>query len=223
MVTAVFHYLNGGIRAQRVSPRVRPPVKAHLSVLLALIALVKAAGYVLQRYQLDTSNNGYVEGAGYTDVHARLPALELLFFISLFAARHPPLQHPPPGLDAAGAGHRGVGVRGPGDRRDLPGGAPGPQGRPGPEHPRAAVHPAQHQRHPGRLRPRQHVQVTDFAGEHPIPPGAVPANCQRSTTSASGTPTQSISLPTFQKLQDIKSYYTFQSPSASTATRSTEA
>ena len=49
-------------------------------MLLALIALVKAAGYVLQRYQLVTSTNGYVEGAGYTDVHARLPALELLFF-----------------------------------------------------------------------------------------------------------------------------------------------
>ena len=49
VVTAVFHYLNGGIRAQRVTPRVRPAVKAHLSVLLALIALAKAAGYVLHR------------------------------------------------------------------------------------------------------------------------------------------------------------------------------
>ncbi len=86
VVTAIFHYLNGGIRAQRTPPRVRPAVKVHLSVLLALIALVKAAGYVLQRFQLDTSTNGYVEGVGYTDVHARLPALEVLFFISLFAA-----------------------------------------------------------------------------------------------------------------------------------------
>ena len=86
VITAVFHYLNGGIRAQRVSPRVRPAVKAHLSVLLALIALAKAAGYLLARYQLDTSQNGYVEGAGYTDVHARLPALSLLFWISLAAA-----------------------------------------------------------------------------------------------------------------------------------------
>ena len=43
-VTVVFHYLNGGIRPQRGLPRVRPPVKAHLSVLLALIALDKAAG-----------------------------------------------------------------------------------------------------------------------------------------------------------------------------------
>jgi hypothetical protein len=84
--TAVFHYLNGGIRTQRVTPRVRPVVKAHLSVLLALVALAKAAGYVLAKYQLVTSNNGFVEGAGYTDVHARIPALELLFWISLAAA-----------------------------------------------------------------------------------------------------------------------------------------
>jgi len=84
--TAVFHYLNGGIRTQRVTPRVRPVVKAHLSVLLALIALAKAAGYVLAKYQLVTSTNGFVEGAGYTDVHARIPALELLFWISLAAA-----------------------------------------------------------------------------------------------------------------------------------------
>jgi uncharacterized membrane protein (UPF0182 family) len=84
--TAVFHYLNGGIRTQRVRPRVRPVVKAHLSVLLALVALAKAAGYVLAKYQLVTSTNGFVEGAGYTDVHARIPALELLFWISLAAA-----------------------------------------------------------------------------------------------------------------------------------------
>ncbi|HEX3947104.1 MAG TPA: UPF0182 family protein, partial [Acidimicrobiales bacterium] len=78
VVTAIFHYLNGGIRAQRPAPRVRPAVKVHLSVLLAMIAVVKAAGYILQRYQLDTSQNGYVEGVGYADAHARLPALEVL-------------------------------------------------------------------------------------------------------------------------------------------------
>lgn len=83
--TVIFHYLNGGIRL-RATPRVRPLVKVHLSVLLALIALAKAAGYVLARFELDMSTNGYVQGAGYADVHARLPALTLLFFISLFAA-----------------------------------------------------------------------------------------------------------------------------------------
>ncbi len=86
VVVTVFHYLNGGIRPQRAGQRVRASVKAHLSVLLALIALAKAAGYVIARYELASSTNGYVEGPGYTDVHARLPALQVLFFVSLAAA-----------------------------------------------------------------------------------------------------------------------------------------
>jgi hypothetical protein len=85
-VTLVFHYFNGGIQPQRGLPRVRPPVKAHISVLLALIALDKAAGYVLQRWSLVNAQDGYVNGAGYTDVHARLPAETLLVYVSIFAA-----------------------------------------------------------------------------------------------------------------------------------------
>jgi len=85
LVTALSHYLNGGIRMQGSRPRVRPAVKAHLSVILGLLALVKAIGYYLARFSLDTSSNGYVQGASYTDVHARLPALELLILVSLAA------------------------------------------------------------------------------------------------------------------------------------------
>ncbi len=86
VVCVIFHYLNGGIRPQRGVPRVSPAVKAHLSVLLALIALTKAAGYVLQRWSMVNAQDGYVNGAGYTDVHARLPAQALLIIISIFAA-----------------------------------------------------------------------------------------------------------------------------------------
>ncbi len=86
VVSAVFHYFNGGIRPQRGIPRVGPAVKAHLSVLLALIALTKAVGYILQRWSEVNAQDGYVNGAGYTDVHARLPAQTLLIIISIFAA-----------------------------------------------------------------------------------------------------------------------------------------
>jgi uncharacterized membrane protein (UPF0182 family) len=86
IVSAVFHYFNGGIMPQRGVPRVRPVVKAHLSVLLAIIALIKAVGYVLQRWSIVNSHDGYVNGAGYTDVHARLPAQTLLIVVSIFAA-----------------------------------------------------------------------------------------------------------------------------------------
>lgn len=83
--TLIAHYLNGGIRVQQGVPAVAAQVKVHVSVLLAAMALVKAFGYILARYNLDLSTNGYVQGAGYTDVHARLPALTLLFWISLLA------------------------------------------------------------------------------------------------------------------------------------------
>jgi hypothetical protein len=86
IVTAVAHYLNGGIRVQPPSPRVSPQVKAHLSLLLAALALVKTADYWLQRFELTTSTRGTVDGASYTDVNAQLPALNLLVLISLCAA-----------------------------------------------------------------------------------------------------------------------------------------
>jgi uncharacterized membrane protein (UPF0182 family) len=83
IVTAVAHYLNGGIRMTAPRQRVTPQVKAHLSVLLGVLALVKAAGYWLQRYDLTVSSRGFVDGAGYTDVKAQLPAINLLLLISV--------------------------------------------------------------------------------------------------------------------------------------------
>src|SRR5205807_391495 len=85
LVTVVFHYLNGGIRLQTPGQRVTPQVKAHISLLLGCLALVKAAGYYLQRFELDFSTRGVVRGATYTDVKAQLPALTLLVLISLVA------------------------------------------------------------------------------------------------------------------------------------------
>jgi len=85
IVTAAAHYLNGGIRFQTPLQKVTPQVKAHLSVLLAVLALLKAVQYFLERYELVYATRGVVQGAGYTDVNAQLPALNLLVVISLFA------------------------------------------------------------------------------------------------------------------------------------------
>jgi uncharacterized membrane protein (UPF0182 family) len=85
-VTIVFHYLNGGIRLPQTSlERVTPAVKAHVSVLLAVLALLKAVAYYLQRFELSVSTRGVVDGPGYTDVNAQLPAVNLLIFISVVA------------------------------------------------------------------------------------------------------------------------------------------
>jgi len=85
LVTIVAHYLNGGIRLQSPLQRVTPQVKAHVSVILGLLALVKATDYWLQRYALTWSTKGTVDGALYTQVKAELPAIYLLLFIALLS------------------------------------------------------------------------------------------------------------------------------------------
>jgi hypothetical protein len=85
LITVVAHYLNGGIRLQSPFQRVTPQVKAHLSVLLALLALIKAVDYWFGRYELTFSSRGFVDGATYTDVNAQLPATNLLLLISLLS------------------------------------------------------------------------------------------------------------------------------------------
>lgn len=85
LATIVAHYLNGGIRLQSPVQRVTPQVKAHISVILGLLALVKAADYWLQRYALTWSTQGTVDGALYTQVKAELPAIYLLLFIALLS------------------------------------------------------------------------------------------------------------------------------------------
>ena len=85
IITAIWHYINGGIRIQTVDRRTTPQVKAHLSVILAILALLKAADYWLQRYELLGSEQGFRRGGFYTDLNANLPAIQLLLLISLFS------------------------------------------------------------------------------------------------------------------------------------------
>lgn len=86
LLTAVAHYVNGGIRLQPGARHVTAQVKLHLSVLLAAMALLKAVDYWLQRFELTTSTRGTVDGLSYTEKNAQLPATNLLIVISLLAA-----------------------------------------------------------------------------------------------------------------------------------------
>jgi len=80
------HYFRGGIRPQRRGDRVGPEARAHLSILIGLLVLLKAWGYRLDMFGLLSSNRGVVSGAGYADVHAKLPALKILFVVAIVAA-----------------------------------------------------------------------------------------------------------------------------------------
>lgn len=86
IVVLVAHYLNGGIRASVSHERVTSAVKFHISILLAALAVLRAADYWLDRYHLLTSTRGAYDGALATDVNIQLPALQLLALISLFCA-----------------------------------------------------------------------------------------------------------------------------------------
>ncbi len=86
IVTAVAHYLNGGIRLQGSDRHVTAAVKTHLSVLLGVLALIKAVDYYFQRLELVLSRSHVVNGATATSVHANKPALTLLIAIAVIAA-----------------------------------------------------------------------------------------------------------------------------------------
>ncbi|MFN8019655.1 MAG: UPF0182 family protein [Acidimicrobiales bacterium] len=84
-ITVLAHVVNGGIRFHTQLDRVTPQVKAHLSVLLGLLALVQVGRYWLSRYELTFSVRGTVDGATYTDANVKLRAIYLLMLIALFA------------------------------------------------------------------------------------------------------------------------------------------
>lgn len=62
------------------------PVLVHVSILAGLFFLVRACGYVLARYQLLSTTRSIIQGAGYTDVHVRLPFLTVLAGVAAAAA-----------------------------------------------------------------------------------------------------------------------------------------
>jgi uncharacterized protein len=81
------YWVRGDINYQPPGfPTLSPAATRHLSGLLAAYFLVKAGGYILDRYDLMTSNNGVVFGAAYTDVHLRLPLLIALAGAALLGA-----------------------------------------------------------------------------------------------------------------------------------------
>jgi uncharacterized membrane protein (UPF0182 family) len=86
IVSAVGHYFYGSLRPQRGLRGVTPAALAHISVLLGLLAIVKAGQYYLGTFGLNFSPRGVVTGASYTDVNAQLPALRLLAIISIVSA-----------------------------------------------------------------------------------------------------------------------------------------
>lgn len=86
LLTAAAHILNGGVVFVSPVPAIRQSTKAHIAVLLAVLAVVKAGDYWLDRYDVTNSQTGIVQGATYSVVNAQLPAIMLLILIALLTA-----------------------------------------------------------------------------------------------------------------------------------------
>ena len=80
------YWVQGDIEFDTPPRGLSPAALTHASVLLGLYFVVKAWSYALDRFLLLYSDNGVVVGAGYTDLHVRLPILWLLVGLAVACA-----------------------------------------------------------------------------------------------------------------------------------------
>lgn len=86
LLTIAAHVLNGGVVIVSPVPVIRAATKTHVAVLLAILAILKAGDYWLDRFELTNAQTGIVQGATYSVVQARLPALMLLILIAVLSS-----------------------------------------------------------------------------------------------------------------------------------------
>jgi uncharacterized membrane protein (UPF0182 family) len=82
VVASAVYWARGDIEIDRQPLRLSRSAIAHASALLGLYFMVKAWSYGLDRFLLLYSDNDVVVGAGYTDLHVRLPVLWFLIALA---------------------------------------------------------------------------------------------------------------------------------------------
>jgi len=86
LAAVVVHYLYGGIRLQPADDRFSGAAQAHLSILIGIFLLLKAAAYWLDRYAVTLSTDDKVDGVTYKDVNALIPGQSILVWVSVICA-----------------------------------------------------------------------------------------------------------------------------------------
>ena len=79
-------YVYGGIRIAGRGPKLTRAAQVHLSVLVGLGVLTRAASYYLDRFGILVANGGLVDGGTFTDINARIPAKNILFWVAIACA-----------------------------------------------------------------------------------------------------------------------------------------
>ena len=186
------------------SPRAPAPI---CSLSGAVLLLLRAVGFWLDRYELVYSPRGVVFGASYTDVHATLPVLGALTALSPCSARRLPRSRsrgPAGGFLVAGLVVLGVAWAG---ASSVAGAAPALPGHSQRAGGRAAVHRAQHPHDPAglRARPRSRSRSSPPRKSSRRPPSSATASTIKNIRLWDHRPL----LTSFAQLQEIRTYYKF--------------
>jgi uncharacterized protein len=86
LATALVYVLQGQLWARPGFLAITAPARRHLGVIVAMGLLLAGAGAALDRFDLLRATRGFVNGAGYTDLHATLPALGVFMGLAGLAA-----------------------------------------------------------------------------------------------------------------------------------------
>ena len=86
LASGVIHYIYGGITLQSPTQKATKFAQSQISILVALLFVMKAYAYWLDRYGLALKQDTLLVGLKYVDVNAILPAKNLMMYLSLIVA-----------------------------------------------------------------------------------------------------------------------------------------
>jgi uncharacterized membrane protein (UPF0182 family) len=86
VAVALIYFVELGLSEQRLTLALSLFAQRHLLILGGALFLLRAWGHWLERYKLLYSTHGVVFGAGFTDVHATLPATTLMSGVAFLTA-----------------------------------------------------------------------------------------------------------------------------------------
>ena len=86
IASGIIHYIYGGITLQSQTQKATKFAQSQVSVLVALLFILKAFAYWLDRFGLALKQDPLLVGLKYADVNAVLPAKSLMMYLSLIVA-----------------------------------------------------------------------------------------------------------------------------------------